>query len=89
MASIVVDTVFLGLWLDLLHLFDLATVALKESSDLEWLVAKGILGVSTLALITLYILWDLTVAITLARKEYTELRSRTAATEDQVDPDAK
>jgi hypothetical protein len=68
--SIVVDSTFLGLWLGVLHVFDLLTAQVADSGDLEWLTAKVLLGVSTITLIVLYIFWDLRTANKLLRRAH-------------------
>jgi hypothetical protein len=76
LSNIVVDALFLGLWLAVLALFDKVTAGLQNSGDLEWFTAKIILGVATLMLIILFLYWDLRLAYVQQRSRFEEERTK-------------
>lgn len=67
LSTIILDSLFLGIWLAILWLFDLTTGHIRNSGDLEWRTAKIILGASTLICIVLFVFWDLRATNVLLR----------------------
>jgi hypothetical protein len=70
LLSILLDTAMLAIWLYMLSFFDALTGRIQKNGDIEWLAAKWMLGGATLALIGIFIFWDLRAANRAFRESY-------------------
>jgi hypothetical protein len=58
LLTIVADAVFLIVWLCILWAFDVLASHLVRHESWEWVAARVVLAVGTLALIMVYLYWD-------------------------------
>jgi hypothetical protein len=73
LLGIVLDALLLAAWLSVLWLFDRLTVMIPNGGHLEWDVAKTILGSGTLAIILLFLFWDIRGSFCTFRGQYRQL----------------
>lgn len=79
LLGVFLDALFLAAWLAILYLFRFATHFIENSGDVEWAAGRTILGVSTLALIILYVYWDLRAVHLLLRQRYERAKAAIVA----------
>jgi hypothetical protein len=84
LASVLADGLLLLFWLGILRLFVLATSWLDGGVDLEWVVARWILGVLSILLVGVFSIWDLCAAYLVGKGQFAKVQKRVNQPREQL-----